>query len=528
MNNNFKTVLICTALSSILIGCGTQTTQDETNKNHTKPLVLKLHAFKDASLDEIGKTKINAQKIADFNYEKSIEDMKKKFNTEDIKDNYIRGFDYKNNKLAVASVYNNMLVVFDEKGDFNASNVAALNGAGDKKNGISVDGVTSASENWLNQVSFDNTAKYIYALVKPKNFGWFLPYDNADHASSGIYKLKLGANNSVKIDNDTPFVNHNFYHFDLFNNGDILAHDNENGDFYIFDENLTQKNKYHIENSYRYDMKNDKLVVLVKDQKTKQGFIGEYDAKSGRKLANQTQYNHTSDANSLFELTNDGTKLLSYYDDAKLSLVCAYDVATFSKKCENFGKNYKKSIGAISPDGKYLALNLGIYNNSTSIINIQNTPFLAYEIPSLKESMAVKFLDNNTLVFSQEDRKIKKYKINDISSTYNIDEKFKEVEDNIFKIVSKNINNILIYEQRRKGKKSIIADVKFPLNINGVNIEWVLPGEFKEVLDEHANVLKVPKNKISGIVSAKLYLLKNSKIIKQSELNTTMSFVPKK
>lgn len=173
MNISSKTTLICTALSSILIGCGTQTTQDKTNKNHTKPLVFKLHAFKDASFDEIGKTKINAQKIADFNYEKSIEDMKQKFNTEDIKDNYIRGFDYKNNKLAVASVYNNILVVFDEKGDFNASSVAALNGAGDKKNGISVDGVTSASENWLNQVSFDNTAKYIYALVKPKNFGWF-------------------------------------------------------------------------------------------------------------------------------------------------------------------------------------------------------------------------------------------------------------------------------------------------------------------------------------------------------------------
>lgn len=35
---------------------------------------------------------------------------------------------------------------------------------------------------------------------------------------------------------------------------------------------------------YRFDMKNDKLVVLIKDQKTKKGFINLHDPRNGQEI----------------------------------------------------------------------------------------------------------------------------------------------------------------------------------------------------------------------------------------------------
>lgn len=58
-----------------------------------------------------------------------------------IYQNCIIGLDYKNNKLVVASIYHNALIIFnDTKQSF--SPFAALNGAGNKQDGTSFDGVS--------------------------------------------------------------------------------------------------------------------------------------------------------------------------------------------------------------------------------------------------------------------------------------------------------------------------------------------------------------------------------------------------
>lgn len=163
---------------------------------------------------------------------------------------------------------------------------------------------------------------------------------------------------------------------------------------------------------YRFDMKNDKLVVLIKDQKTKKGFINLHDPRNGQEIGTKKEYNFSSDQNSLFELTSDGKKLLTYYDGEHKTLnVCSFDVSNFECLCSKFGKNYKKSIGAISPKDKLLALNLGDYNYQISIINIQNKPILQTFIPSEKESMAIKFIDNQNLFVIENKKIIKKYKL---------------------------------------------------------------------------------------------------------------------
>lgn len=526
---NKKSVLLSALLAGILVGCGgsgsNDTAKQDTNKQD-KFVVVKPKALIDANFDEIGKNKTNATEVRALNYEEDIQKMVTLWNSPDTQDNYIRGFDYKNGKLAVASVYHNALVVYDEN-SHGFSPFAALEGAGDKKDGISVDGVTQASENWLNQVTFDSSGENIYALVKAKYFGWFSKgKHNPDKASNGIYKVKVDANNKVKIDKNTPFANRDFYAFDIFNNGNIIAHDNEKGDFYIYDSNLKEKSSFNIPNSFRYDMKNDKLVVLVKDQKTKKGYIQAFDPTNGTALGEKSTYDFSSDQNSLFELSDDGSKLLTYYDESGVSKVCAFDVSNFASQCGNFGKNYKKAIGSISPDGKRLALNVGAYNYEVSVINIENKPYLETFVPSKKDSMGIKFIDNNSLVFAEDERKIKEFKLSKDSSKNTIDEKFQYVSNKIFKIVSKDINNIKVKERIRGGKKSVRGDLYLPTNVDGINATWSISENFKDYISEQGKLLKVPTQKISGQISVKLQMQKDGKVIKEEVKQSTISLIP--
>lgn len=526
-------VVLSVVLAGVLLGCGssndTPNTPSKPNTTEDSKVVVKPKKLLNASFDEIGKKKIKASEIKALNYDDDVQKMATQWDSEDAKDNYIRGFAYKDGKLAVASVYHSALVVFD--GNTHAfSPFAALEGAAHGKEGTSVDGVTSASENWLNQIEFDKSGSYLYALVKPKYIGRFKEGKNPDKASYGLYKVQVGEDLKVDYKKAKTFVNKQMFSFDTFKDGRILTHNNETGDFFIYDTNLNEQKTFKIPNSFRYDLKNDKLVVLVHDREAKKAYVQQFNPENGEAIGEKKEYNYIFDTYSLFELTNKGDKLLTYQidkeDDEKQEF-CSYDITNFTSNCTDFGKRLNSAVGVVSFDDKLVALTRGKYNSEVNIINIENKPFIQSQIPSSGVSYGINFINNDTLVVAHERREIKEYKLSQSSEVFTVDEKFNNVSNKIFKVASANLNQIEVYERVKHGKKSISGDLKLPTNVDGVNVTWSLSKNFKEYVSEAGKLIKVPTQKISGTLTAKLQMLKDGKSIKEVSKETQISLVPR-
>lgn len=509
------------------IGQNSQPNHDNTNNNQMyKAVIIAPKTLINADFSDIGTKQILIEQNASFNYNDSIQAQNDSGWT-DALDNKITSIDYKNDKLVSSSVYHNALVVFDKDANNQFTPFAALKEAGHGEYATLPDGVTQASENWFEKVKFDKTGEYLYALVKPKKY----TSETAQSSTYGIYKLKLNNLNINIKDESTKFINGKFYDFDIFNNGNIMTHDDQTGRFVIYDGNNFNKiNEFTIPNSYRFDLKNDRFVVYQDIEDTNETFIQEYDPLTAQPVqGKKVEYDRYLSGSTLFELTHDGKRLFTHYDRKGTKEICSFALDSLDKidkKCFDFSSAGRLGSAFMSEDSKYLIFTGNSSGREASIFNIENDPFLAQVVPTGKYSYDAYLSKDNNLFITENKNEIKKYKISYSSNTISYDDKINKVANSIFTKVSQDINNIVVYEKTRHGKTYIKGDIDFPTHVNGINATWGLSEELKEYIDENATLLKVPTSKVTGKVSVKLQMLKNDEVLREVVKQSEISLVP--
>lgn len=538
-----KKYLISVALAGFLVGCGggsgsggSSNSGDGANKptQNQKSLKVAPSQMQNADLSDVGIRAIKATHEKDLNYDALVQKVfVEDFKSPDSKDNYIWDMKYKNGKLAVASVYNNALVVF-ENDKPTLSKIANIKGAkhgsGEKAVGIEgkrPDGTTGASENYFREVKFDSTGEYVYMIIRSKGLGNQDRQKYSDVNTRGIYKAKIEANNSID-EKKAIRADFSFSHFDILDNGNIIGLDTNTFTFYVLDKDLKKLKDFKVPNAFHFSAKKDKFFVYVKGENDK--FIQEYDL-NGNAISNKISYPYAMDIYSFFELSNDAKKLFVLKDDTKnsgVSELCSYNTATLSPSCTNLSSNIVWSFIAFSPNGKQMALTKG-FSNLTSIVNIeQDKPELVGQIDYDHDEhwFGITYMGDNKLAYSSDNRKIQVYNLSE-GEEITKDTKFNWATSRAIADISKDINNIVISERKRHGKTSIKADLELPTFLHGVNISWTLSPEFSGYISEKGKAIKVPEKKISGKITANFKMLEDGKIYKEQNITKDISITSK-
>lgn len=540
-----RNTILSIALASLLISCGgsERIDQDDGKKQVAIKSEVKIFAEdKVADFKDIGLISVNATNHKTLNYDEEVQKVfVQDFESFDAKDNYIWDMKYKNGKLAVASVYNNALVIFDDNGNKKLSKIANIKGASHGTGvdaigteGIKADGSTGASENYFKEVKFDKSGENVYMMIRSKFLGTTPEKQKySDVNSRGIYKAKIQADNSI-AQSQTKRVDLSFSHFDILNNGDIIGLDTNTHTFHILDENLTQKSNFKVPHAYLFSAKNDRLFVYVKD--TEEQFIQEY-GLDGHAIGSKVAYPYAMDIYSFFELSLDAKKLFVLKDDTKnnaISEICSYNTtATFHSdtmpQCTNLNANIVWSFVAFSPNGKQMALTKG-FSNLTSIVDIQNDkPELVGQIDYEHDEhwFGITYMGDNKLAYSSDNRKIQVYDLEQ-GMAISKDTKFNWAKTRAIADISKDINNIVVTQNIKHGKKSIKAHLQLPTFLHGVNIAWTLSPEFNGYINDKGKAVKIPEKKISGKITAKFKMLNEDKTIyKEENITKDISIMPK-
>lgn len=537
-----KNYLISIALAGFLVGCGgsggdSSNKGADTNKpaQNQKSVKVVPSLMQNADLSDVGMKAVKATFDRNLNYDAQVQKVfVEDFKSPDAKDNYIWDMKYKNGKLAVASVYNNALIVF-ENDKPTLSKIANIKGAkhakGEEATGVEgqrVDGTTGASENYFREVKFDSTGEYVYMIIRSKHLGGSLESQKySDVKTRGIYKAKIEANNSID-EKKAIRADFSFSHFDVLDNGNIIGLDTNTFTFYILDKDLKKIKDFKVPNAFHFSAKKDKFFVYAKGESDK--FIQEYDL-DGNALGNKIPYPYAMDKYSFFELSDDAKKLFVLKDDTKdsgVSELCSYNTATLSPSCTNLSSNIVWSFVAFSPNGKQMALTKG-FSNLTSIVNIeQEKPELVGQIDYDHDEhwFGITYMGDNKLAYSSDNRKIQVYSLSE-GEEITKDTKFSWATSRAIADISQDINNIVISERKRHGKTSIKADLELPTFLHGVNISWTLSPEFSGYISEKGKAIKVPEKKISGKITANFKMLEDGKIYKEQNITKDISITSK-
>lgn len=541
-----KNYIISIALASFLVGCG-GSGQDSSNTANTnnggseqnKPEVKQGLKIAPANLvnaenSAVGLRSVKATFLKSLNYDAQVQKVfVEDFRSPDAKDNYIWDMKYKNGKLAVASVYNNALVVF-ENDKPTLSKIANIKGAkhakGEDATGIEgqrVDGTSGASENYFKEVKFDLSGEYVYMIIRSKHLGESLESQKySDVKTRGIYKAKLKADNSI-VEQEALRADFSFSHFDVLDNGNIIGLDTNTFMFYVLDKDLKKLKEFKVPNAFHFSAKKDKFFVYVKGENDK--FIQEYDL-DGNAVRSKIPYPYAMDKYSFFELSNDAKKLFVLKDDTKnsgVSELCSYNTATLSPSCTNLSSNIVWSFVAFSPNGKQMALTKG-FSNLTSIVNIeQDKPELVGQIHYNHDEhwFGITYMTDEKLAYSSDNRKIQVYNLSQ-GEELTKDTKFKWATSRAMADISKDINNVKISKKTKHGKTSIVSDLELPTFLHSVNITWTLSPEFSGYISEKGKAIKVPEKKISGKITANFKMLDNGVVYKEQSITKDMSIMP--
>lgn len=539
---NSKKYILSAIVASALVGCGGGSSDSATpsqtdGSTETNSTIVVASAQKNADFSDIGLTKANTTPTKSLSYEDSLERYVVQNSTPDGNDNYIRSFATHGSKIAVASVYHNALTIFDTSNNsYKFSPFAAYVTAGDDKdingkeltNEGEIDGVTQASENWLNEVKFSSNGEYVYLNVRPKYLGRTKSRQVVpDPATYGLYKAKVLDDNTVSKDsNSTIRFKGQFYFFDFLNDGSVMTMD-ANGTFYKLDENLSQISNFKVENVKRFDVKNDKLYLLIENGESK--YIQQYNIDSGEAIGNQIAYNKEVDSKgySMFELTQDATKIVTYAPSSSDAEVCTITLATQNLQCTNIGIPLSSSIGGISPDGKYAAFTPSKDYTIGGIVNVENKPALVGQYAtSGKRGYAMHFTSNTEFIYATKDRNISTYSITDGQSITN-NTKLEFATNSIFSQNAEDMNSIEVEAETEDNVTTYEGDINFISFLNGVNISYTLSSDFKDYIDTNGKFLKMPDKAVTGTITANFTLLQNGEDVGKTTKSTSMTIKPK-
>lgn len=535
---NTKGYLISVALAGILVGCGGGGGSDNTKTSDTNDTIVVATTPKNADFSDIGLTKINSNLTKTLNYNEAIEKYVGQNDTPDGADNYVRSIATSGTKIAVASVYHNALTIFDTSNDsYGFSPFASYPKAADDHdiNGVEltksgeVDGVSQASENWLNEVKFSKDGDYVYLNVRPKYLGRTKSRKVVpDPATYGLYKAKILSGNKIdKSNSSTKRFKGQFYFFDFLNDGGVMTMD-ANGTFYKLDKDLVEVNKFKVENVKRFDTKNDKLYLLIDDGTNK--YIQQRNINNGEAIGDKIPYDKEVDSKgySTFELTPDGKKAITYVPSKSNSEVCSLTFATKSYKCTNIGVPLYSSIGDISPDGKYIAFTAAKGFTMGNIVDITDNPALVGQFPSSGNvGYAIHFKDNGELIYASNRRQIQLTTLMSSNMQINNETKLEFAQNSIFSQNADDMNSIEVKAKTEDNVTTYEGDINFISFLYGTNINYTLSKEFKGYIDNKGEFTKMPTSPITGTIKATFTLLKDGKNVGKSTKTTSMTIKPK-
>lgn len=120
---------------------------------------------------------------------------------------------------------------------------------------------------------------------------------------------------------------------------------------------------------------------------------------------------------------------------------------------------------------------------------------------------------------------IKPQKLVEIN-TNNLDEinlRFNNLKNNIFKIIAPDIQNIVF----KKSSNIITSDLKLFKEIDNINLIWLLPDEFSDFINENYEIFAMPKENLNGEFSVILRVVKNNQVIKEEAISTDFKILIK-
>lgn len=454
-------------------------------------------------------------------------------------DLYIRDINYYKDKILASGSYHSSLLVIDDKSENVAyADFYAIKDADHGELGVKYkeaeedakkakekndDEWSGASELFVEQGEWiDKNTAFINTMPK------YLGRDNPDakpylhHA--GIHKINIDENANIK---ELAFSKGEYFLFRKYNDGVITLGDNN--EFQILDKNLKLIKSFQIKDVVKADVVKNRLFVLLKGDKKG---IYEYDFKNNnlKKIADfdAQYYGRPIKATTSPFLASPDAKYIYYTTPHNYnSKLCKVEIKTSKTICSDTGFPLYSGSYAISPDGKTLAYTFGGDKGQTSIFNLEKTPYLAGYAKGGNTSYAATFKDNKTLAVVNNRHVIDIYELKK-GKKITLEDKFEDLKNRIFDFVAPDMNNITFKVKESNGKKKIKTSFALPQHIDGVNLTWVLPDEFKEFINDKNKVINVPSKDFSGEISVLMQLQKDGKIIKEAMVKSNFKITVKK
>ncbi len=522
-----QNTFISIAVAGLLVACGGGSDSSINKANGSngegntpvvsdaKEVKILAQEKKDADFSNVGKQSVKMEAISEnLGYNDALKTYVDNTQANDGMDSHIRDIAYKDGKIAVASVYHNSLSVFDanSKATYNSFKAFPKAGHGVNVNGeeFNDDARTGASENFLDEVKFSpSEADVVYLVLKPKYIGQ--GKDNKmPHENAGLYKTKLDSNNKID-ENAATYLKGKFYGIEFLKSGNIITLA-EDGTLYELSKDLTEVKKLQVSNAKAFDVKDDKLFVLVaEDEKynIEQRSVSDF-ALVGEKIPYNKTY--SPKYNSLFELTPDAKKLATFEEEE----VCLTDLKAKKVNCANIGYSVEKSKSSMSPNGKYIAFTKGaIVDISGELPSLIKTFELTLDEATQKAtdltrnvSYGINFIQNDKLLIAKYKRFIDTYKVS-IGESITAESKFADAVKSVESRLDNMAKGIKLYN--KKGK--IRGTSHFDSFVLGANVDYKLSKEFDGYINEKGEFLKIPENKISGKITATITMLKDGKAI---------------
>ncbi len=532
-----KNSLISIAVAGLLVACGggSDSSINEASGGNgegntpvvsdAKEVKILAQEKKNADFSNVGAQSVKMEAISEnLGYNEALKTYVDSTQANDGMDSYVRDIAYKDGKIVVASVYHNSLSVFDASGKTTYNSFKAFPKAG---HGVNVNGEefnddarTGASENYLDEVKFSpSEADVVYLALKPKYIGQ--GKDNKmPHENAGLYKARLDSNNKID-ENAAIYFKGKFYGTEFLTSGNIITLA-EDGTLYELDKDFKEVKKQNIPNAKAFDVKDDKLFVLVlEDEKynIEQRSINNF-ALVGEKIPYNKTY--SPKYNSLFELTPDAKKLATFEGEE----VCLTDIEAKKVNCANIGYSVEKSKSSMSPDGKYIAFTKGaIVNVSGELPSLVKTFELTLDENIQKQtkltrntSYGINFIQNDKLLISKYKRFVDTYKIS-TGDNITAESKFADAVKSVESRLDNMTKGIKIYD--KKGK--IRGTSHFENFVLGANVDYKLSKEFDGYINEKGEFLKIPEQKITGKIVATITMLKDGKAIKEKVIEKEIS-----
>lgn len=500
--------------------------------------IIKPSKMEDFYKDSLSKTSIKAQHIKSINPDESFKWHYARYFEGDTKtDLYLRDLSVYKNKALASGSYHSSLLLFDLDNDgifyndFYAIKDADHGELGkkypeaedDAKKNKNEDEWSGASELFVEQAEFID-GKTAFVNTMPK----YLGRENKDarpylhHA--GIHKIEISKDNKIK---ELSFAKGEYFLFRKYKDGVITLDNNET--FKIFNKNLKPEIEFKIPNVVKADVIKDRLFVLLKGDKKG---IYEYIIKSKKlkKIAdfNEQYFGRPIKVTTSPFLVSPDAKYIYYTSPHNYnSKLCKVEIKKGKTECSNTGFALFAGSYAISPNGKILAYTMGDKKGQTSIFNLEDKPYLAGYVKGGNVSYAVAFKDNDTLIVSNNRRNLDVFKLSK-GEKISADMKFDDLKTRIFDFVANDMQNITIKEKQSHGKTKIKSSMILPQHIDGINITWILPDEFQEFVNEKGKIIAVPKNDLSGEMTAILELCEDGKVLRKEAISSEFKIKIKK